>query len=280
MYKKIHSILFVFAFMVCLMPSAVFANAQTLTVSNPYSSMTVAAGPADMLADVNVSQPASMPEKELTAKLDLSYTQAEKVAAYYAGRLIPITVSSSGILKVDATALALTDDIELDAYADADCTNYLGSLGGMSTVGSSSSRQVGLPSAGTFYVLVSTWYGTYDTHALQQALTMNISFYSNAGIDLLSEHWYKLGDNEGDVYYKLNMPYKGYLTVYGEEELSFNLTDAGMNTIKDYQYIEEDYDKRCTYRLSAGTYYLKPSGYSGGEDEVFKIMYSTSKSDS
>lgn len=279
MLKRMKPLMFALLLSTCLIPACAFANTQTLTVSNAFSTMDITAPATDVLVDVNSAQSPADPQKEVTAKLDLSYTQADRIEDYYVGKIIPITVSGSGILKVDASAITLTDDIDLRVYSDAACTNSLGYLDGLSTSGTSASSQAALPSAGTFYLKVSSWYSSYDTHPLNQSASLVISFYSNAGMDLASGVWYKLGQNTGDVYYKLTMPYKGYLTITGEEEMNFSLTDANKSVLKDYQRIEEDYDKKSTYRLSAGTYYFKPNSYVGGEDEVYKIQYTTTKAD-
>ena len=270
MLKRMKPLMFALLLSTCLIPATIFANTQTLTVSNAFSSMDITAPVTDVLTKV---------DDGVTAKLDLSYTQLDKIDSYYVGKVIPITVSTSGILKVDATAVSLTDDINLRLYSDPECSNSLGYLDGLSTSGSSVSSSEALPSAGTFYLQVSSWYGSYDTHELNHALSLILSFYSNSGMDLKSGSWYELGENSGDVYYKLTMPYKGYLTLTGEEEFNFSITNADKTVIKDYQRIDEDYDKKCTYRLAKGTYYFKPNSYSGGDDQVYKIKYTTTKTD-
>lgn len=279
MLKRMKPIMFALLLTAFLVPATVFANTQTLHVSNAFSSMDITGSATDILVDVNSAQAPTDPQKEVTAKVDVSYTQADKIADYYVGRVIPITVSSSGIIKVEASAVSVSDDIDLRIYSDPACTNAVGYLDGLSTSGSYATSTTPLPSAGTFYLQVCSWYSNYDTHTFNHVVSMNISFYSNAPMDLASGMWYKLGQNSGDVYYKLTMPYKGYLTITGEEEFNFSIADENRSILKDYQRIDEDYDMKATYRLPAGTYYFVPSSYIGGDDEAYKVKYTTTKAD-
>ncbi len=281
-FKRVFALLLAAVMLLGVAPikakAAVVTDGKTITVKNPRSSMTIKANSADTLTDAYPNVKATDRTKVLKMNLNFTYTQNDRVDAddRECGRIFPITVSDGGTLYIDSDATTMFQkNVDMAVYYDAACDRSLASVDAPDTDGTIKADSVSLPNAGTYYLKVESY--SYDD-PFTNSLKLKLGFFSNESMTMYEGEKYYIGTTDSDRYFKFTLPSTKYVTFYGSHALSFNLCNSKKSVIYDYQHLKEDEDRRTTYRLAKGTYYIKTT-YTYNSNRYYSLMYKTTSTD-
>lgn len=252
---------------------AAVSSGRTVTVRNPFSSMTFTANTGDTLVDKYSTKAATDYEKELVVNVNYMYTNNDRFGTgSYCGRIFPITVSSGGTLVIESRATMLQKNVYMELYFDPDCTNYVDSyIYGPQLDGPESKDKTQVPMAGTYYLKVESTGGT----AFTNIINMDVAFYSSDSMSLAANKVHALGCSSSTRYYKITVPSTTNVTIIANNEFSYSLCNASKKVIYDYVRIRKSTNYRASHRLAKGTYYIKID-HSYADYEYFKIKYTFS----
>lgn len=280
MKKKIMSLVLSFALLFGLLPAtanaAVMSQGTSVTVSNPFSSMTVQGRAQDALYDVYASKSAANYEKQLQVGMTVTYTQNDVNGKDYdPGRIFPITVSAAGVIGITANVTFLQkENITIELYMDAACANRISYGVSLYASKMSSVKYFAVPNAGTYYLRVSTYNSTYSPATFQNSIALRVGFYRSGDMSLVANKMYYLGAIGQDAYYKISVPKTSYVTLStnakGNERVRYEICNSAKSIIYSANYLNPNYGNKHTYKLAKGTYYIKVKSY---EAEAFTLKY-------
>lgn len=182
---------FVLAITVVPMDSLAVApsSAKSATASSAYGSITIKGDQADVLQSYNFTGNACAIVMGYSYTTTSAYVlNSSSYGAYY-GRVIPITVSKPGVLVSTVYGGTYGSGISYAAheiYYDAACSNRVGYIGGPNS-GSSVSKAIELPSAGTYYLLVNSGYiKNEENNGGQDNCSASFMYYADTAVRTLT----------------------------------------------------------------------------------------------
>lgn len=280
MKKRIVSLVLSCLLILGLLPAtanaAVVSQGAGIKVWNPFSSMTVQGRQQDGLYDVYASKPDTSLEKELKVGMSVTYTHADVNGQdTEPGRIIPITVSSAGVIGVNATCTFLQKEtIDIALYMDDECENRVGYGTYLSAEKMSREYFVAVPNAGTYYLRISTWNSAYMPTPFENRVNLQIGFYRSGDMTLNANTMYTLGVAGKDTYYKINVPKTSYVTLSSKnsdgDSLGYEICNSSKSILYSYNILRAKYGNKHTYKLSKGTYYIKVKSY---DTKSFTMKY-------
>lgn len=283
-FKQITCLLIAAVMLICVAPinvAAAVSSGRSVTVSNPYSSMTFVGDTGDTIVDVNSSVAATSVSKELKIATTFSYTKSNLISGSYYGKVFPITVSSGGTLVFNTKATYLQKDVNMCLYFDEACTNYVGYVDAPSLDGNQTADEVSVPQGGTYYLEVysSNWSDSSFTNTIY----METSFYTSNNLTLSVNNWYNVASTSNEVYYRVDVPGTGYVTLYGnggtDLSVSYYLCDSAKKEMFTYSdSLKSSNGYRATYRLTKGVYYVKVR-YSYADNDHYRIKWAYNAND-
>ncbi len=216
---------------------------------------------------------------------NFAYTQGDLIgtngSTQYYGVVIPITVTSGGLLDV-AIALNSTDtakNLQAELYTDAACTTVYKQ--DYSTLWLSLDNYDGWKpdddsvniAAGTYYLKIYSQqyvYGSNLAEVFQNVGSVGITFTSSGDRTLTSGSSTTIASSEVGTYLKIVVSKSGYLHIAGNQNTTLKLCNSKKVAYSNGDGNLSSYNKYVNmFPVNAGTYYLWCKSYS----EVFNIAY-------
>lgn len=278
-FKQITCFLIAVVMLICVAPinvAAAVSSGKSVTVKNPYSSMTFVGNTGDTIVDNYGSVASTNTGKVLSVGATFSYNKNDRIDNYDAGRIFPITVSAVGTLSLSAIATYLGDEATVRIYTSADCTGSLGSVW-FDTSGVAKSTYVDIPQAGTYYLVCETWCSASSGTAFTNTIDVDLTFAPLIDMNLNANAWYSVGDPSynQEIYYRVVLNAASYLTVHTDDKITYDITDSRKSIIRNYIYLSDDNGYHASTYLPKGTYYIHIDSAST-TDGNYKIKYTTS----
>ncbi len=211
-------------------------------------------------------------------KYDISYTLADDLGRGYYGEIIPVVVKSAGYIQIGITDLQLQKDTYLQLYRDVNCTDRVGSLG-YHDAGSTEKEfeYVEVDKAGTYYIRIESYAGTYEPQPFTNSFIMTASFYSNKDKTLKDNKtiYYYNEDYSKYMYFKYTAPKSGKLFVDLTNNTSgyITLLNSKKKVVSEDGYSNSTGSKAFFGVKKGKTYYIrvKASAY----DELIGVLAKT-----
>ena len=170
------------------------------------------------------------------------------------GIAIPLSFGNAGIAYFDFTTLNVNNKyINAELYSDTALSERVGSM----YIGNAESKSanVHIAKAGVYYLAL---YVT-SSDAFTATVDISASLYRTAQLTMKNgEYLARPGYNSAvtESVNKITLTAKGYVTVYSSADIYAKLLDSKKNEIRNQITLNEKNNRRVTYRLSKGTYYV------------------------
>lgn len=189
------------------------------------------------------------------------------------GIAIPLSFGNAGIAYFDFTTLNVNNKyINAELYSDTALSERVGSM----YIGNAESKSanVHIAKAGVYYLAL---YVT-SSDAFTATVDISASLYRTAQLTMKNgEYLARPGYNSAvtESVNKITLTAKGYVTVYSSADIYAKLLDSKKNEIRNQITLNEKNNRRVTYRLSKGTYYVVTKTYNNAP---YKIKYAYASS--
>ncbi len=267
---------------ICVIPADAQAavrpsSAKTATAQSAYGSITMKGDSTDEFLTYNFSGNACAIVMSYAYATTSTYElSATNYGAYY-GRIIPITVSKPGTLVSTIYNGSYGSGIGYamhELYYDAACTSRVSGMGGPNA-GQSVSREVVLPSAGTYYMKVDSGYiKTENNVGGKDTFSASFMYYAQAPVKTLVNgvtfETYKVY-NEADPWFMFKATADGYITLQYVGDEGYD--NSGAVTL--YNSSKKAISSQCWFDTKDKAEYKTVFGVKKGQTYYIKAEYVT-----
>lgn len=287
MKKRVMSFLLAFLLVFTLIPANANAAAARvegqITVKNPLASMEIKGPASAKMKDMYASKKSADEGKVLQVGIDLTYTQEDRAVEpdKAPGRVLQVKVSSAGLIQIDASVVSIQSEyvtFELYRRYDSDaheCADCMGDCMSLSDTKRQGQLTFAVSEAGTYYLKVyNTFYNASDIPVYTNLLNVKVGFYPAGARNLKANNMYSLGLIGKDEYYRISVPKTSFVTISTtRDNLSYDFCNSSKKVLYGSACMTAATDKKNTYSLSKGTYYIKVKGQY--RNEILTLKYTT-----